>query len=161
VITLGRSPVLPNLIRIRWAVETPRDGNIYGYCDLFFTFFIFFNRVTAHTRELIFAQYSSKDSVWCEKDPFWGWEMCNSEIVGCLTLKTPPKIGRKRQNKMSNNSETVRDMRNVPMNHDYKTGVTLSDSVNKTCVKRSLTEKSRWRHVRLAIKPRYLGNHVT
>jgi len=34
----------------------------------------------------------------------------------------------------------------------------LSDSVNKICVKRRLAEKSRWRHIPLAIKPRYLGN---
>jgi len=62
---------------------------------------------------------------------------------------------------MSNNSETVRDTRNMSMNHDYETGVALSDSVNKTCMKRPLAEKSRWRHFRLAIKPRYLGNHVS
>jgi len=59
---------------------------------------------------------------------------------------------------MSTNSETVRNTRNVSMNHDYKTGVALTDSVNKTCVKRSLAEKSRWRHIRVATKPRYLGN---
>jgi len=53
------------------------------------------------------------------------------------------------------------DMRNVSMNHDYETGVALSDSVNKTCVKRSLAEKSRIRHTRLAINPRYLGNHAS
>jgi len=47
------------------------------------------------------------------------------------------------------------------MNHDYETGVALSDSVNKTCVKRLLAEKSRWRHIRLEIKPPYLGNHAS
>jgi len=46
------------------------------------------------------------------------------------------------------------------MNHDYETGVALSDSVSKTCVKCPLADKSRWRHFRLAIKPRYLGNHA-
>jgi len=46
------------------------------------------------------------------------------------------------QNKMSNNAETVRDTRNVSIIRDYETGVALSDSVNKTCVKRSLAEKS-------------------
>jgi len=30
----------------------------------------------------------------------------------------------------------------------------------KNCLKRPLAEKSRWRHIRLAIKPRYLGNHT-
>jgi len=43
---------------------------------------------------------------------------------------------------MSNNSETVRYTRNVSINHDYE------------------ADKSRWRHIRLAIKPRYLGNHA-
>jgi len=62
---------------------------------------------------------------------------------------------------MSNNSETVRDTRNVSKNHDYETGVVLSDSVNKTCVKRPIAEISRWRHIRLAIKPRFLGNHAS
>jgi len=59
------------LVRIRWAVETPRGGNIYGYCDFFFLFFIFFNRTTAHTREPIFALNSSKDAVWCKEEPFY------------------------------------------------------------------------------------------
>jgi len=62
---------------------------------------------------------------------------------------------------MSNNSETVRDTRNMSMNHDYETGVAFSDSVNKTCVKRPLAEKSLWSHFRLAMKPRYLGNHAS
>jgi len=47
------------------------------------------------------------------------------------------------------------------MNHDFENEVTLSDSVNKTCVKRPLAKKSRWRHFQLAIKPRYLGNHAS
>jgi len=62
---------------------------------------------------------------------------------------------------MLNNFETVTDMRNMSMNHDYETGVALSDTVNKTCVKRPLAEKSQWRHFWLAIKPRYLGNHAS
>jgi len=56
VITLERSLILPNLVRVRWAVKTPRGGNIYGSCNLiFFSFFLFFNRATAHTSEPIFA----------------------------------------------------------------------------------------------------------
>jgi len=57
--------------------------------------------------------------------------------------------------------ETVRDTRNVSMNHDYETGVALSDSVYKTFVKSPLAEKSRWHHIQLAIKPSYLGNHAS
>jgi len=38
--------------------------------------------------------------------------------------------------------------------------VALSESVMKNRLKRPLAEKSRWRHIRLAIKPRYLGNHA-
>jgi len=59
---------------------------------------------------------------------------------------------------MSNNSETVGDVWNMSMNHDYETGVALSDSDNKSS---PLAEKSRWRHIRLAIKPRYLKNHAS
>jgi len=39
--------------------------------------------------------------------------------------------------------------------------VDLSKSVTKIRRKRPLTEKERWRHIRLAIKPRYLGNHAS
>jgi len=44
VIMLGRLPALPNLVRIRWAVETPCWGNIYIYTDTvtYFSFFLFF-----------------------------------------------------------------------------------------------------------------------
>jgi len=62
---------------------------------------------------------------------------------------------------MSNNFETVRDTQNMSMNYDYETGVAHSDSVNKTCVKCPLAEKSWWRHIRLAIKPRYPENHTS
>jgi len=73
--------------------------------------------------------------------------MCNSEISGVFYPKKKPINWSQRaitsQNKMSNNFETVRDMRNVSINHDYETGVALSDSVDKTCVKRPLADKSR------------------
>jgi len=62
---------------------------------------------------------------------------------------------------MSNNSKTVRDTRNMSLNHDYETGIALSDSVNKPCVKRLLADKSLWRHFRLAIKPCHLENHAS
>jgi len=39
--------------------------------------------------------------------------------------------------------------------------VALSDSVVKNRLKRHLADKSRWRHIQLAIKPRYLGNHAS
>jgi len=38
--------------------------------------------------------------------------------------------------------------------------VALSVYVLKNCVQRLLTKKSRWRHIRLAIKPCYLVNHA-
>jgi len=47
------------------------------------------------------------------------------------------------KNKMSNNFETVRDMRNMSMNHDNETGVALSKSIMKKCLQRSLTEDLR------------------
>jgi len=139
---LRRLPALPKLVWIRWAVETPRGVNIYGYCD----FFLFFNKATAHTREPILAHNSSKDAVWRKEDPF-GDEKCVIVKFGVFYPKNTPKIGRNRQlpakNKMSNNSETERDTRNMSMNHDYETVVANSDSVNKICVERPLAEKSR------------------
>jgi len=94
-------------------------GNIYGSCD-FLGFLIFFilQQSTAHTREPIFAPNSSQDAVWCKEDPFRDEKCVNSEIRGSFTLKTPPEwseIG----------TETVRDTRNMSMNHDYETGVAL------------------------------------
>jgi len=47
------------------------------------------------------------------------------------------------------------------MNHDYEIGIAFSDTVNKACVERPLADKSRWRHIRLAIKHGYLGNHAS
>jgi len=62
---------------------------------------------------------------------------------------------------MSNNYEAVRDTRNMSKHHEYETGDALSDSVNKTFVNCTLAKKSRWRYIRLAKKPRYLGNHAS
>jgi len=134
-VTLGRSPTLTKLVRIPWAVETPR-GVIILWLLVFFVF-LFFNRAAAHTREPIFAHTISKrrDLVWGRH--LWEWEMCNSEMWGCFTLKTPLKFVEwaiTSQNKMSNSSEKLRDTRNMSLNHDYETGVALSDSFNKTCV---------------------------
>jgi len=39
--------------------------------------------------------------------------------------------------------------------------VAPSESVKKNLMKRPLAKKSRWRYIRLAIKPRYLGNHAS
>jgi len=39
--------------------------------------------------------------------------------------------------------------------------VALSESVTKNRLKRNLVEDLRWPHIRLAIKPRYLGNHAS
>jgi len=39
--------------------------------------------------------------------------------------------------------------------------VALSETVMKNCLKRPLADKSPWRHIWLAIKPRYLGNHAS
>jgi len=39
--------------------------------------------------------------------------------------------------------------------------VALSEFVNKNILKRPLAEKSRWRHIRLAMEHRYLGNHAS
>jgi len=46
-------------------------GSTYtGAVTFCFFVFIFFNRATAHTSELIFAHNGSKDAVWSKEDPF-------------------------------------------------------------------------------------------
>jgi len=45
--------------------------------------------------------------------------------------------------------------------HYEEVRVALSESVTKIRLKRPLAQKSRWRHIRLAIKSRYLGNHAS
>jgi len=71
-----------------------------------------------------------------------------SNIQGYFTLKTFLKLvgmGNYQPNKIWNNFETVRNTRNMSMTHNYETGVALSESVMKTCVRRTLAENSRWR----------------
>jgi len=46
------------------------------------------------------------------------------------------------------------------MDHCQEVIVALSESVMKNRLKRPLADKSRLRHIRLVIKPRYLGNHA-
>jgi len=48
----------------------------------------------------------------------------------------------------------------VTMERYQEVMVGLSEAVMKNRMKRPLAEKSPWRHIRLAIKPRYLGNHA-
>jgi len=84
--------------KVRWAVETPRGGNIFWrvlWLFLFFLFvFIFFKRATAHTREPIVAHNSSKDADWCKEHRFG----MISVLFWNLRVFCPnntPKIGRK------------------------------------------------------------------
>jgi len=89
--------------------------------------------------------FAHHDAVWCEEDLF-GDEKCVILEFGVFNPENIPKIWSHwaitSQNKMSSNSKTVRDTRNVSIKLDNETGIALSDSVNKTCVKRPLAEKS-------------------
>jgi len=58
-------------------------------------------------------------------------------------------------------SETMNPSWKVTTEHYEEVMVALSESVMKIRLKRPLAEKSRWRHIRLAIKPRFLGNHAS
>jgi len=91
VISLGNSPALPKLIRVRQAVEAPRGANICGSCDFFNSFFIFFSRATAHF-EPIFAHNSSEDAFWCKEDLFWHEKCVVAKFAGVLPQNTP-KMG--------------------------------------------------------------------
>jgi len=63
-------------------------GNIYGYCD----FFLFFNRATAHITVNQFSRTIAQKTRSDVRKTLLGCEMCNSEIWGCFTLKTPLKM---------------------------------------------------------------------
>jgi len=58
-------------------------------------------------------------------------------------------------------SETMHPRWKVGKKRYKEVMVALSESVMKICRKRILAEKSRRRHIRLAMKPRYLGNHAS
>jgi len=62
-------------------------GNIYGYRD-----FLFIYSPTELQPEPIFAHNSSKDAVWCEKNPYWDEKCVILKFGGCFTLKTPLKL---------------------------------------------------------------------
>jgi len=49
----------------------------------------------------------------------------------------------------------------VIMDHYQEVMLAHSESVMKNRLKRLLAKNSRWRHMPLAIKPRYLGNHAS
>jgi len=81
-----------------------------------FCVFTFFNKATAHTREPILAHNSSKEADWREEEPFSNGK-CVILKFGVLYPKNTPKISRNRQ-LPAINPETVRDTRNISMNHD-------------------------------------------
>jgi len=59
------------------------------FCFCFFFVFSFFNRATANTHELIFAQNSSKDAVWCKEDTFWDDKFVIAKWVVFYQKNTP------------------------------------------------------------------------
>jgi len=157
VITLGRSPALSNLVRTRRAADTPNGATwcLYGSCDLFVLYFCIYilEKSHTHTCEQIFAH---KRRGLVKGKPFWGWEMCSWEILGCFALNTPQNGSQwaiYSQNKMSNNFQTLRDTRSISL-------IMSLFQIPSAKPASNLAEKSRWRHIRLAIKPRYLGNHA-
>jgi len=58
-------------------------------------------------------------------------------------------------------SKTMRNTWKVTMDYYQEVMVALPESILKNHLKRPLAEKLRWRPIRLAIKPRYLGNHAS
>jgi len=88
--TVRRSPALPNLVRIRWAVETLRGGMYIRVLWLFF-----FNPSTELQPIPVnrFSRTIAQKTRSGARKTLLGWEMCSCEIWRCLTLKTSPKIG--------------------------------------------------------------------
>ena len=76
--------------------------------------------------------------------------------------KNPLKIARNRdfpaKTKTSNNFETPQDRQKMSLDHEYKTGVSLSESIFENVPGRPLAEIQRWRHLRHSQKPHYLAN---
>jgi len=58
-------------------------------------------------------------------------------------------------------SETMHPRWKVTIERYQEVMVALSETVMKNLLKRLLSENSRWRHIRLAVKPRYLGSHAS
>jgi len=58
-------------------------------------------------------------------------------------------------------SETMYLRLKVTMESYQEVMVALSKSIMERRLKRPPAEKSRWRYIRLALKSRYLGNHVS
>jgi len=167
VIKLGRSPALQTFVWIRWAVDTPRGGNICGHYDFLFVF-IFFNRATANTREPFFAHNSSTDAVWCKEDPFGVDKCVILKIWGVLTKNTP-KIGRKGQlpakiKCLITPKRYKRNAKYVKKPLLWNWGRSSRFRQQNLCeMPRSgeITMTSRWRHVQFKIKPYHLANDAS
>jgi len=91
--------------------------------------------------------------------------MSSCEIWECFTLNTHI-MGRNGQLPVTiqfgiTSNRYIRDMRNMSMNHDYESGSLFKIPSTKPLWNAPLADKSLWRHFRLAIKPRYLGNHAS
>ena len=148
MITSLRSKTLPNLVTIISAVAPPHGGEISGsraFHYYFFCFFSFLATRTAHTREPIFTHISSKDAVWRKERPS---KQVFFEILtlGVIVPENLTNFAGSREipakKKRSNNSWAVEDKQNMSMEHGYKLGVTLSESVNRNFVRRPLVEKT-------------------
>jgi len=82
-----------NLVWIRWAVETSRGVT----CTVPVTsFFILQQSYISHTHEPIFEHNSSKDAVWCKKDPLRD-ENVYLRNLGVFYPINTPKMDRKGQ----------------------------------------------------------------
>jgi len=94
VITLGRSPTLTKLVRVRWAVETPRGATYTGtvtFCMLFLIFFYSLTELQPIPVNQFNAHNSSKAAVWGIGRPFWGCEMYSCENLRVFNPKKPLK----------------------------------------------------------------------
>jgi len=72
VITFGQGPTLPSLVHLGSVAALRRGGEIYGWCDFFFFFFLFLDRATDKTESARSAQNGSKDADSREVVPFEG-----------------------------------------------------------------------------------------
>jgi len=125
-------------------------GKIHWFSDLFVLIY-------SSTELQPMSVNSSKDAVLCLWYEKWIFVNCGSVLPERKSLNGSEWAITSR-NKMSNNLEMVKNTQNMSLNHAYETGVALSDSANKICVKRSIGRLKIT--PRIAIKPRDLRNHA-
>jgi len=111
-----------------------------------------------------FSRTIAQKTRYSVRKTLWGCEMCNSEIWGCFTLKTPLKLVR------IGNYQSKIKCRITPKRYEIReicqwTLIMKPGSLfhipSKNLCEMHPSGEITWRHFRLAMKPRHLENHAS